>query len=219
MSDLLTGFKVLAERYKSSGGRFVKNTLIEMFIDNFHEEIIFRLKEVLDKVSPEDVGRYVHNNEALPIPPDTFDFLKGFEDYLETFDEGRLFEYIAEANPLIAAAFMDMGDEGAEYFVKLKKFFIDSVKAAKGIEEIAESQPAAEETAAVEEKTEEPSPPMFRTKVASSEPPKTPAKIVKKASRTKGRQKVSCSKCGWSQVMTPEEADKVTECPQCHEPA
>ena len=141
---------------------------------------------------------------ALPIPPTFFEFLQGFEDFLDNFEPERLFQWIAEANPLIAAAIMDQGKDGADYMVRFKQFVIDSVKALEPQEEPLEEPATDEATPEPAGKTEESS--------VTKQPPAKPQ--VKP-----GHKLLTCDKCKEPFTVTDEEAKNIKECPLCGEPA
>jgi hypothetical protein len=245
--SILEGFQKLASSYKSTGGRFLKNMAIELFIETYHGEIVERLAMALSMVKPEDVPAYVRGEVAFPIPPAFFETVHGFEDYLESFEIERFMEFIAEANPLITAALMDMEQEGYDYLVRFKKYIVDSVR---------EAMPAVEEEQAEQEEKEAPAPqpaeeeveeaapiaaPGLRTKVISPQPPETeseakeppsaeptpmPAKPLRKKTPQRAKKapapktkRLHCDKCNNSWEATEEEAAAITECPFCHAPA
>lgn len=148
MIDLLTGFKALANTFKG----LAKGTIIELFIDYYHDDLIMSFRLALSHIKPKEVPDFVRNGKALPIPPQFFEELKGLEDYLEKIEPQRLFKWINEASPEIGEALMELGDDGAEYMVKLKSFIIDSIRALpslaeeEGVEKEAETEmPSASE--------------------------------------------------------------------------
>lgn len=221
MSELIDGFKILANQYKHVGGKFLKGTALELFLEYYHDDLIESFKRALNTIPPEMVPELIKGGAALPIPIEFFQSLKGFEEHLETIEPGRIFEWIAEASPLHASAIMDLGKEGANYMVKLKQFIMDSVRA---VEEPAEVQETieVEKPEPTAEQTEEPPPPpaRFRTKVIEPPPPK-PTKSKKEAAEEEPpkTKKLTCEKCNHSWEVTEEEALLVTECPNCREPA
>ena len=227
MSDLISGLTKLATTYKGIGGKWLKGTAIELFFDTYHDEIVKKLAEGLAHIPPEDVPKIIHDKMALPIPRHFFEYLKGFEDYVEGFDPGRLFELISEANPLIAAAIMDQGEEGANYMVRFKAFVLDSVRKIEAPEEEqpgeVEERPAekVEEGEGEAEETPHPSVPHLRATVISSDEtptkPKTAKKLPKKPPR--GMTRLHCDKCEESWDVPVDDVSGVKECPFCHEPA
>ncbi len=227
MSDLLSGLTKLATAYKGIGGKWLKGTAIELFFDTYHDEIVKKLAEGLAHIPPGDVAKIIHDKMALPIPRYFFEYLKGFEDYVEGFDPGRLFELISEANPLIAAAIMDEGEEGAAYMVKFKAFVLDSVRDIKVPEEEVEKEvkePAGEKTEESEEVTE--TPPHVQhhraTIISNEEPPaekKTPPKKKLSKKPAAGMTRLCCDKCNESWDVPTDDVTTVKECPFCHAPA
>jgi len=225
MSDLFEGFKSLASQYKHVGGKFLKGTALELFLEYYHDDLIKNFEIALATIPPEVVPELVKGGAALPIPIEFFKNLKGFEEYLETIEPGRLFEWIAEASPLHASAIMDLGDEGAEYMVKLKQFIMDSIKAVEEVAEVQETSEVEKQEPAAEEAEEKTTPPpaRFRSKVVEPTPPPVPKtpKAPKQVVETPvpKMKKLTCEKCNESWEVTEEEALLVTECPFCHEPA
>lgn len=211
MKDLKKGFLNLGNTYKTAGGKFLKNMAVELFIETHHAELVNSFAESLSFIEPADVSKYVKGKEALPIPETLFTGLVGFEDWLEEFEPARLFEWIAEATPLIAAAIMDMGEEGSDYIVSLKAFIVDSVKAkaSQAAEEIAEK--VTEPPPALDDEEEEtPPPPRFRATIVGEDTPPKPPKKVKKA-----KKKLTCDSCHETWEATEEEAAATTVCPHC----
>lgn len=210
MPGMIDGLKHLS----SIGGKFLKTTAIEMYLDTYHADVIANLSMILKGVTPEDVKQYVEGGMALPIPEVYFKYLKGFEDYIEKFDPSRLFEYIHEANPMVAAAIMDMGDAGVNYIVNFKKFVLDSVKNAvpdeppedKATETPEDISPANQS----EETPEEPVRRMTRIpfKIAGEDKPLDIAPPRMK--------RVTCDECGESWEIPEKDIPKLTECPFCH---
>ncbi len=137
------GFEKLVAKTKSAGGRFLKGWVIESYLELNHDELVRKIAEALSHIKPEDVPNYVHGKKALPIPQEVFRNLKGFEDYMQKVNPKRLFEWIADASPPVAAALMDMGDEGVEYIIWCKQSIIDSVKTVPDSkQEPTEKEPA-----------------------------------------------------------------------------
>ncbi len=222
MSDFITGFSKLASTYKSIGGKFLKATAIELFFDTYHDEIVKKLAEGLAHIPPGDVAKIIHDKMALPIPPHFFQYLKGFEDYVEGFDPGRLFELISEANPMIAAAIIDQGEEGANYMVNFRDFVLDSVR---DIELPEEEPPEAKKTRPSGETEEEEGPPhiqhMRATIISNDEPPAAETKPARKLPKKppEGMVRLRCDKCGEGWDVPVDDVSSVKECPFCHEPS
>lgn len=204
--NLLEGLRILAGKYKNVGARMAKGIMVEYFIDINHDEIVARLKAVLMFVRPKDVKRYIEEKEALPIPPAVFKYLAGFEDWIKGLEPERLFAFIQEASPEIAAAIMEMGDAGAEYMVQFKQFILDNVKALSGKEDIPDT---------VEEIIQERAPKQepLKAKFAGD------TKDIPSQPRTPEKKLVTCEECKESWEATPEEVLALTECPFCHAPA
>ena len=133
------------KRIKSFGGEFAKGLAIETYISFNKEDLISKFRVALSLIKPEDVPKFVKGQKALPIPTQFYISMKGLEDYLETVNPERIFEWISEANPDIAKALMDLGDEGAQYMVQFKAFIIDSIKAASDSKEATTEKPQDEE--------------------------------------------------------------------------
>jgi hypothetical protein len=225
MSDLVEGFKILTGQYKHVGGKFLKGTALELFLEYYHDDLIESFTKALNTIPPEMVPELIKGGAALPIPIEFFQNLKGFEEYLETIEPGKIFEWIAEASPLHASAVMDLGKEGAGYMVKLKQFIMDSVRAAEELAEVQETTEVEKQEPAAEAEEPTPPPARLRTKVVESEPPPPPKvpkvpKAPKVAETPAPEMKtLTCDKCKESWEVTEEEALLVTECPFCHEPA
>jgi len=219
MSDMVTGFKILAEQYKDVGGKFLKATALELFLEMYKKDIIEELGNALRMLNPAEVPRMVREGIAFPIPDSFFAKCASFEEYVEKFPVERFFEeFLAPASPLVVAAIIDMGDEGAEYMVNLKQFFVDSIKAQAELrKQAAESEPAVEETAKTEpavEETEEipPVAPRFRVKVAEAAPAERTKKPVK-------LKQLTCEECSHKWTVPEDEVASVKECPECRAPA
>lgn len=133
MTGIFEGLKVL-------GKKLLEGAAIETFIEYYYDQIILVIREILKDIKPEDIPTIVREKIALPIPPEIITSLKGLEGYLETMDEKRLGSWINDANPEIADALMALGDEGAEYVVRLKGFIIDSIKDTSPVQEEAETE-------------------------------------------------------------------------------
>ena len=235
--DIISGLTSLAKTYKTIGGKFLKGTAVELFIDTYHDEIVRMLAEGLALIPPENIPKIIHDKLALPIPPAFFEYLKGFEDYLDGFDPGRLFELISEANPLIAAAIIDQGEEGANYMVRFKAFVLDSVRDIKEAEpepEVAEEKTKSEvrvkQAPHVSVDEEESGGqlyqvPHLRATVASednSTPPegKTETQKPKLPERpAEGMARLHCDQCDESWDVPQGDLSSVTECPFCHAPS
>ncbi len=225
----LDGLKALAKRYKGVGARMGKAIMVEYFIESNHDEIVHRLNTILMFVRPKDVRNYIETGQALPIPPKAFEYLVGFEDWLKGFDPGRLFEFIAEANPKIAEVIIQTGDEGALYMVKFKQFIVDSVlaiSAAVPDEDIPTKDlpPEQEEITPdisevfhhgikfagggdEEEEKEE----VISPEILPEDIPANPRPV--------GMKKLICDACNETWEVKAHEVDLVTECPFCHAPA
>lgn len=216
MNDLAKGFRILVEQYKDVGGRFLKATALELFLATNHDEIVAELANALKQLNPAAVPDMVRNNLALPIPSSFFTRCIGFVDYLEKLDMRYFFEdFLAPANPLIAAALMDMEDEGAKYLLHLKEFFVDSVKEQAALRVLeTEPEPLVEETVEtepVEETEETPPAPMLHFKVAEATTEKKEEKIKLKH--------LTCEACGHKWNVPEAEVASVKECPKCRAPA
>lgn len=124
----------------------VKAGAKELFIDTYLEfnqdEVIAKLKKVLAPLTPDNLKKLVTEGQAPPIHKGIVESLKGYEDYLGRLQPEELFEWLNKARPDLAKTLMSLGDSGAEYMVKLKAFFVDSIKAPAATE-----PPAATETA------------------------------------------------------------------------
>ncbi|HUV56719.1 MAG TPA: hypothetical protein VMV84_05735 [Dehalococcoidales bacterium] len=125
MTDLL-------EALKSVGGKVGKGLAIELFLEYYEKDMISQLKDMLDQsgIIAEDIPEIVRENKALPIPQVAFQNMKGLEDYLVTLNPARIFEWLTKARPDLGLALASLDDAGAEYVVRFKSFFIDSIRAA-----------------------------------------------------------------------------------------
>ena len=215
MSDLVKGFKILSQQYKGPIGRLLKATAVELFLEQYKADIISRLGGYLHQLNPVAVPDMVRQNVALPVPESLFEQCIGFEDFIENFPVDRFFEeFLAPANPLIAAAIIDMEDDGADYLIKFKQFFVDSVKAKvaqRQVEEVIEEtppEPASEATQEVKEEKPAPSAPL---RVAPH------VKIAEAAAKVMKR--LTCDKCHESWDVPEDKVASIKECPFCHSPA
>ena len=217
MNDMVSGFKILVEQYKDVGGKFLKATAVELFLEMYKKDIVEGLGKTLRMLNPTEVPRMVRENEAFPVPAKYFTKCAGFVDIIEKFPVDRFFEeFLAPASPLVAAAIIDMGDEGADYIVKFKRFFVDSVK-AEAVLQAPETEPEPEETEPVIEETEErplAAGPALRFKVAEAT---TAEKIVE--TKPPKMKKLTCDGCGHKWTVPEEEVAAVKECPKCQAPA
>lgn len=194
---------------KKLGSRTGKGFLIEMYMEYYPQEVAKRLKIMLDTagITREDVRRFVVDNQALPIPEKAFVNMQGLEDYLATIKPGRVFKWLLEARPDLAEELINLGDVGAEYIVKLKKFIIDSIKAldlppGEKEEEAKHVTPEQEEESGQQAVRQEG---LQRVEESSQDPLKT--------------KKVTCTNCGYERLGTPEEAESWSQeaCPNCGE--
>lgn len=215
MSDLITGFKILANQYRDVGGKFLKSMAIELFLETYKGELVERLANSLRLLNPAELPRMVRENVAFPIDESFFVQCVGFEEYIEKFPIERFFEeFLVPANPLISAAIIDMGDDGADYLVKFKKFFLDSVKAESAKRKVEES---------IEEKPPETTPETTQEVEEVNPIPQTQLRMaprVKVAEATpKKMKRLTCSSCNQSWDVPEDQLEKIKECPFCHEPA
>jgi hypothetical protein len=221
MTDLLS-------KLKGFGGMFGKGMVIEMFLQYFEKDMIAQFKEMLDKseITEADIEGYVTQGVALPIPREAFEQMKGIEDYLETIEETRIFEWLYAARPDLAEKLSTLGDAGVAYIFKFKRFIIDSVRAVPGKEETEpvpdkpEESPNPPEETAEDEETEQ----AFLTPMAVKYVGDLTEKDgdVKEAQRAdtdekKATKRVTCQECGYHIDVTEEEAARMMNepCPEC----
>ena len=112
-------------------GDSLKSAAKEFFIDAWlefnSEQIIDTLRKLLAGVSPDDLKRFIAEGIALPVPPQVFNSLKGYEDYLEKITPNDIFEWLYKARPDLGDVLISLGEDAtAEYLVKLKGFIRDS---------------------------------------------------------------------------------------------
>ena len=92
------------EVFKSFGGKLGKGIAVELYLDYFNDQIVAELAKALQGLRPEDIPELVHSRKALPIRPDSFRKMKGFEGYLATIKPERIFGWLSEARPDLAMA-------------------------------------------------------------------------------------------------------------------
>lgn len=110
-----------------------KEFLIDVYLEFYRDEIIAKLRKFLASLSPDDLKQLVPEGQAPPVPAEAVEDLKGYEDYLEKLKPGEVFQWIAEARPDLADVLVSLGDEGAEYVVKLQGFIVDSIRNPEGV--------------------------------------------------------------------------------------
>lgn len=130
----MTGF----DKLKAAG----KEVLIDVYLEFNEDEIIAKLKKVLAPLTPDNLRQLVTEGKAPPIHKAIVEALKGYEDYLGRLRPEELFEWLNKARPDLAKTLMSLGDSGAEYMVKLKAFFVDSIKAPAATKPSAATEPA-----------------------------------------------------------------------------
>ena len=123
----------LLNSFKTMGSLVGKGFLIECFLEYYGDEFVAQVKKILDDsgITAADIPEFVMNNRALPIPPQAFVSMKGLEDYFETIEPARIFEWLAKARPDLANELVKLNELGAEYAVRFKYFMIDSIKASE----------------------------------------------------------------------------------------
>lgn len=131
---------------KTKAIRFFKQFGFRAAMEVFHDELVDFCRRVLEDIKPKDMTRFVKGGEALPIPPEAFANLKGFEDLLEQITSQEIFGLLYEARPDIGDALAEFGDEGLVYVRKFRRFIIDSARAARvlAVEETKEEEVATE---------------------------------------------------------------------------
>lgn len=232
---------------KGVGGKFLRNMAINMFLEQQHGVIISGLAMGLATIDPTEVHEYIYQGKALPIPEDFYPPLFGFEDFLESFEETTLFEWIREANPLIAAAIMDCGTDGVNYIIKLKRFIIDTVKerdpdydgAAKPAGETGDTarpisqeipQPPAGDDESEDGVSLSRGIPMsasrFKVVAADDTVPENTVQVEPKKdnlSKTEAAKAdpvfAKCDECGWEEYLPREQVQALDKCPVCGKPA
>lgn len=209
----MTAVQDILATLKKLGGKMGKGFAIECYLQFYGNDFIGMVKKLFDDagIKPDDIAGFVNGNQALPIPESAFYELVGLEDYLETIDEERIFEWIHQARPDLAMALMAEGDAGAEYVVKFKKFMIGSIN------EAAKNLAGQQIKPDVKQATKVPEP----TKGAAESPePETEAEPETVPGPSDGMQlkKVTCNDCGESWTTTAEEYERTTECPFCGAP-
>lgn len=175
--------------FKNMGSLIGKGFLIECFLEYYGDEMVAQIRKLLDDsgITAADMPDFIMNNRALPIPPQAFVKMKGLEDYFETLEPARIFEWLAKARPDLANELVKLDELGAEYIVRFKYFMIDSIRASEAAppEEAKEATPLEE----AKEETE--------TETAPTSP-----------------MEKLCESCGASFTVTEEESE-ITECPNC----
>lgn len=119
--------------FKNMGSLVGKGFLIECFLEYYGDELVAQIKKILDDsgLTAADIPEFVMGDKALPIPPQAFVKMKGLEDYFETLEPARIFEWLAKARPDLANELIKLDELGAEYIVRFKYFMIDSIKASE----------------------------------------------------------------------------------------
>lgn len=105
-----------------------KQLFIDTYLEFYRGEVIANVKRAVAPFSPDDIREFVAEGKAPPLPPPAIKALSGYEDYLEALKPEELFEWLAEARPDLAETLMSLGDQGAEYIVRLRQFLVDSIR-------------------------------------------------------------------------------------------
>jgi len=106
-----------------------KELFIDVFLEFNKDEVIAKLKKVLAPLTVDNLRQLVTEGQAPPIHEAVLESLKGYDDYIGRLQPEELFEWLNKARPDLAKTLMSLGDSGAEYMVKLKAFFVGSIKA------------------------------------------------------------------------------------------
>lgn len=118
----------ISDELKAAG----KEILIDTYLEFYHDEVIATVRKFLNPFSPDDIRRFVAEGKAPPMPAPAIEALSGYEDYLESLKPEELFQWLAEARRDLAEALASLGDEGADYMVRLKSFILDSIRDPEG---------------------------------------------------------------------------------------
>lgn len=130
----MTGF----DKLKAAG----KEALIDTYLEFNPGEVIAKLRKVLEPLTPDNLRQLVTEGQAPPIPKAIVESLRGYEDYLGRLMPQELAEWLKKARPDLAETLMELGDSGAEYVVKLKTFFLESIKAPASAEPSSPEEPS-----------------------------------------------------------------------------
>lgn len=117
-----------------------KELFIDTYLEFFPDEVVAKLQKFLAPLTPEDLRQCVADSKAPPLPAEAVEELKGYEDYLERLKPEELFEWLGKARLDLADTLASLGDQGAEYVVKLKSFIVDSIRNPEGAPTKTESQ-------------------------------------------------------------------------------
>lgn len=117
------------DKLKAAG----KELLLDVYTEFYQDEIIDKLRKFLMPVTPENLKQMVAEGKAPPVPSEAVEQLTGYEDYLEKLKPEEIFQWLLKARPDLAEALVSLGDEGAEYVVKLQGFIVDSIKKPEGV--------------------------------------------------------------------------------------
>lgn len=131
--------------------KFGKTLAFETYIEFYKDEILNYIRLLWAGITPQDISKMVAESIAPPIPKDSLEKLRGYEEFLEGITPQRLYEFINDARPDLALALAETGDAAVGYIISLKKYLMAQITAEK------EGETAEE---AVEETQEENQPPV-----------------------------------------------------------
>lgn len=126
-------------------GKFGSRFAFEFFLEVIHDQIVEELRKFLSSIQPEDIPGMARKSRFPPLEHLDFSSLTDNVEHLESIDEVRLMEFIAEARPDLATTIQDMGMPGAKYIVKLRQQLLNLVKhPEKALAKSTDYKPAEE---------------------------------------------------------------------------
>ena len=129
------------KRVKKGGARF----LFEYVLEWYHDDIIKGLRKYMASIKPEDIPTAVKETHFPSLEKFDFGAVADQAEHLESINELRLMEFIAEARPDLATAIQEQGDDGAMYIAKLRQHLLHLVKhPEKAVGQSTDYKPEAE---------------------------------------------------------------------------
>ncbi len=102
--------------------------MFELALEYAHDDIVKGLTEYLAGYTLEQLKQMVKEGKFPALPVEGFDTASRYAGYLENISAIRLMDTVLEARPDVAEAIVSMGEEGAEYIVKLRTHLLDMVR-------------------------------------------------------------------------------------------
>ncbi len=121
-------------KLKEAGGEFAFYWALEIM----KPDIVKGFREWLNKYNLEDFFAMIKKGEMPPVTSDMFARVTDKTKYLRKITPLELCEFLAEASPPIMDLIQNMGQDGANYIIKLREYLLDCCENPENAPVIAE---------------------------------------------------------------------------------